>query len=67
MLIMKFTKKQLEKIADQTRLLSWAIGAIITSSSGFHLPLNLLNLSAIVVAWLMCQTVALVLDKWSEK
>lgn len=64
---MKFTKKQLEKIANQTRLLSWAIGAIIILSSGFYLPLNLLNLFAIIVVWLMCQTVALLLDKWSEK
>jgi len=37
------TKKQLEKIADQLRLLSWALGAILTSSSGYNLKLNFIR------------------------
>lgn len=64
---MKFSKKQLEKMADQTRLLSWAQGAIITSSVGLHVSVTLLTLTTIAGTFVFLQIVALFLDKWSEK
>ncbi len=41
------TKEQLKIIADQVRLLSWALGAILTSTSGFNLKLNFKIMSLI--------------------
>jgi hypothetical protein len=60
------TKKQLEKIADQLRLLSWALGAILTSSSGYNLKLNFMVSILIFMLWLFLQLVAIVVDKRSE-
>ena len=45
------SKKQLEKIADQLRLLSWALGAILTSSSGYNLKLNFMVSILIFMLW----------------
>jgi hypothetical protein len=64
---MKFSKKQLEKAADQIRLLSWAQGAIITSSSGLHWLLNGYVMTLIVLLFFGLQFFALYIDKWSEK
>ena len=61
------SKRQLEKIADQIRLLSWALGAILTSSNGFHLRSNLGILALIVFLWLYLQFVAIIMDKRSER
>ena len=63
----KFTKKQLEKSADQIRLLSWAQGAILTSTSGFKLPLNYEIIILIMLLWVFFQVIALIIDKESEK
>ncbi|MDQ5921703.1 MAG: hypothetical protein QG673_1762 [Pseudomonadota bacterium] len=64
---MKFTKKQLEKLADQTRLLSWAQGAIITSASGFNLTISLATVSVIIINFVTLQILGLFFDKRSEK
>jgi hypothetical protein len=61
------SKRQLEKIADQLRLLSWALSAVLTSSSGFSLKLNFGVLALIVFLWLFLQFVAIVVDNRSEK
>ena len=60
------TKKQLEKIADQLRLLSWALGAILTSTSGYNLKLNFMTSILIFILWLFLQLVAIIVDKRSE-
>ncbi len=33
----ELSKRQLEKVAEQLRLLSWALSVILTSTNGFHL------------------------------
>ena len=63
---MSLTKKQLGKVAEQLRLLSWAQGAILTSTSGFKLPLDLKVMVIIMGLWIFLQSVALVFDKGSE-
>lgn len=63
---LKFTKKQLERTADQTRLLSWAQGAMITSTSGLHLQLSVPVIILTVTLWISLQFLALQFDKWSE-
>ena len=60
------TKKQLEKIADQLRLLSWAQGAILSSSTGFHLKLNFGVAIIIGLLWVFLQIMSIILDKRSE-
>ncbi len=60
------SKKQLEKIADQLRLLSWAQGAILTSTSGFNLKLNFKVIVTIMLVWIFLQFVAVIMDKRSE-
>lgn len=67
MLVMKFTKKQLEKMADQTRLLSWAQGAIITSTTGFNFHVSFSVGSIIIINFIILQLLALYLDKRSDK
>lgn len=62
----ELSKKQLEKIADQIRLLSWALGAILTSSSGYNLKLNFIVSILIFILWLFLQLVAITVDKRSE-
>jgi len=64
---MKFSKKQFEKVADQLRLLSWAQGAIITSTSGLHFSGSILTSIIIVGLFVFLQIVALFLDGRSEK
>ena len=64
---MKFTKKQLEKMADQTRLLSWAQGAIITSASGFNFHINLFTVSIIIMNFIVLQILGLYFDNRSDK
>ncbi len=67
MLSIKFTKKQLEKMADQTRLLSWAQGAIITSTSGFNFRVNFFTVSMIIVNFIALQVFSLYFDKGADK
>ena len=61
------SKRQLEKIADQLRLLSWALGAVLTSSSGYNFRLNYKTSILIVILWVFLQYMALMLDKRSEQ
>jgi|LakMenEpi03Aug12_release.lakeMendotaPanAssembly.Ray.scaffolds.fasta_scaffold3333609_2 hypothetical protein len=61
---MKFSKKQLEKMADQIRLLSWGQGAILTSS--LHVNLNWFTMLLIFVLWMSLQGAALYFDRRSE-
>lgn len=55
-------KKQKDKIVDQFRLLSWAQGAIITSSSGFDLSVNFISSTVVVILFITFQCIALYLD-----
>lgn len=64
---MRFTKKQYEKLADQFRILSWAQGAILTSATGFKLPLTIDVVGIIITLWIFFQAISLILDKRSEK
>ncbi len=64
---MKFSRKQFEKLADQSRLLAWAQGAIISSASGFDFGVNYKTISLIVVNFIVLQCLALGFDKRSEK
>ena len=64
MKIMKFSKKQLEKLADQIRLLSWAVGAILTNA--LHVSLNWYTIVFIFILWVSLQSLALYFDKRSE-
>ena len=63
---MKFSTKQLEKLADQIRLLAWAQAAIITSTTGFNFHINLGTCALVSALWIICQALALFLDKRSE-
>lgn len=67
MKIMKFSKKQLEKLADQTRLLSWAQGAVITSTSGLDFGVNFKSILLIIINFVLLQSLALFFDNRSEK
>ena len=58
---MKFTKKQLEKIADQSRLLSWAQGAICYTD--LHLFSKNVTIPFIGCFWILFQITALFIDK----
>lgn len=62
--MIKFTKKQLEKIADQLRLLSWAQGAIFIT--GFHVSFNWASILLVGIFWIGLQGAALHLDKRSD-
>lgn len=62
---MKFNKKQLEKLADQIRLLSWAQGAIFTT--GLHINMGLFSGGIVVIFWIFLQYVALYIDWRSEQ
>jgi hypothetical protein len=64
--MLNFSNKQLEKMADQARLLSWAQAAVITSTSGFNFHISLGTCALVTALWLMCQALALFLDKRSE-
>jgi len=64
-MVMKFTKKQLEKLADQIRLLSWAQGAVFTTA--LHINMGWLIGGFIVVLWIFLQCVALYIDWRSDK
>ena len=57
---MNFTKRQLEKMSDQIRILSWAQGVGVTLFGGN-------NWIATIVYWLSLQCFALFLDKRSER
>ncbi|MFN8771017.1 MAG: hypothetical protein ACK5Z5_06565 [Neisseriaceae bacterium] len=61
------SKRQLEKIADQIRLLSWAQGAIFTSAAGFDFKLNFITIAVIVILWIFLQIAASMVDQRSEK
>ena len=62
----ELSKRQLEKVAEQLRLLSWALSVILTSTNGFHLESNFMVLSMVVVLWLFLQFIAIIMDKRSE-
>ena len=62
----ELSKRQLEKVADQLRLLSWALSAILTSTNGFHLESSFMVLFIVVVLWLFLQFIAIIMDKRSE-
>jgi hypothetical protein len=61
------SKRQLEKIADQLRLLSWALGAILLSTTSFHLKFNFGVATIIGLLWIFLQLISLMLDKRSEQ
>lgn len=56
----KFSQKQLDKIADQFRILSWAQGAIATQ---LHFKFSYVTMLAIALLWLIFQTLALYLER----
>ena len=62
----ELSKRQLEKVAEQLRLLSWALSVILTSTNGFNLESNFIVLSMVVVLWLFLQFIAIIMDKRSE-
>ena len=61
----RFTKKQLEKLADQIRLLSWAQGAIFTK--GLDLDVNLYTVGVIIFLWIILQGGAFFMDGRSKE
>ena len=62
----ELSKRQLEKVAEQLRLLSWGLSVILTSTNGFHLESNFIVLPIVVVLWLFLQFIAIIMDKRSE-
>ena len=64
---MKFSRKQLEKLADQTRLLAWAQGAVVTSASGLNYGVNAKSILLTIVNFIILQCLALFFDNRSEK
>jgi hypothetical protein len=63
---MKFSRKQLEKLADQVRLLSWAQGAVITSTSGLNFGVKWYTILIIIINFVSLQSLGLYFDKRSE-
>lgn len=59
-----FSTKQLEKLADQIRLLSWAQGAIL--STALHIHIGWFSGVAIVMLWIFLQCIALYIDWRSQ-
>lgn len=56
----KVSQKQLDKIADQLRILSWAQGAIATQ---LHFKFSYVTILTISLLWLIFQTLALYLER----
>lgn len=59
---LKPTKKRIENIANNFRLLGWAQGVIIPTVSGVKLTSNYLACSIVAMLWLTCLFVAYMLD-----
>jgi len=63
----KFNLRQLKKIAEQLRLLSWGQGAIIFSQYGFNFHNAILGKILVFIFWIICQIVAVFIDGKVEK
>jgi len=67
MTIKKFKSRQIEKVSEQLRLLSWAQGAIILTQYGFNFGVEPIGKFLVFVLWIMCQAMAFWLDGKVEK
>lgn len=56
----KVSQKQLDKIADQFRILSWAQGAIATQ---LHFKLSYVTMLVIATLWIVFQAFACYLER----
>lgn len=56
----KFSQRQLDKIADQSRILSWVQGAIVTQ---LHIEFSYAIISLIICIWLGLQSFATFLER----
>lgn len=56
----KFSQRQLDKIADQLRILSWAQGAIATQ---LHFGWSYVIIFLIICLWVVLQSVACFLER----
>lgn len=56
----KFSQRQLDKIADQLRILSWAQGAIATQ---LHFDWSYAIIFSIVCIWITLQSIACFLER----
>lgn len=66
-MIKKFKNRQLEKIAEQLRILSWAQGAIILTQYGFNFGVAPFGKVLVLGFWLACQLIAILIDGKVEK
>lgn len=55
----KFNRRQLEKIADQARILSWAMGAVVNYLYNGNIYVKI---SVISVLWIVLQVVAIIFE-----
>lgn len=56
----KFSQKQLDKIADQFRILSWAQGAIVNY---LQLPHDYVTMTSIILSFCIFQSIASYLER----
>ena len=55
----KFNRRQLEKIADQARILSWAMGAVVNYLYNGNIYVKIAIIS---VLWFILQIVAIIVE-----